>query len=145
MIIREMIKDDINEALEIWKKAFNAGFSAGFDTYEVIERYLERNSGFSTVAVEDDESSKFHSRIVGALLCGHDGRRGSIYHTAVIPEMRGHEIGKKMQERATKELSKIGIHSGFLFINVKNIGSREFWESVGWKVIEDIKYMYKEF
>ena len=145
MIIREMKKEDINEALEIWKKAFNAGYSSSFDTYEVIERYLDRNSGFSTVAVEDDKSSKFYNQIVGALLCGHDGRRGSIYHTAVIPEMRGKQIGKKMQERATNELAKVGIHSGFLFVNVNNHDSREFWESVGWKVIEDIKYLYKEF
>lgn len=136
--IEVMNKSHINEALKLWKQSFNRGFSEGFDTYEVIENYLKRNPNFSTVAYVDD-------KLVGALMCGHDGRRGSIYHTAVYPEYRGLGIGKKMEERSINQLRKIGVTTGFLFINVNNPGSKEFWESIGWQVISDIRYLYKEF
>lgn len=137
--IREMTINDIDEALAIWRKAFNAGFSSSFDTHDTIERYLNRNPGFSTVACQEN------GQIVGALMCGHDGRRGSIYNTAVIPEYRNQGIGRLMQNRSLKALSEIGIHSCFLFINVKNPGSKEFWTKIGWEVIEDVKYLYKSF
>lgn len=78
-------------------------------------------------------------------MCGHDGRRGSIYHTAVDKKYRFLGIGRKMEERSLEELKKLGISTGFLFINVNNPGSKEFWESIGWTVINDVKYLYKEF
>ncbi len=83
--------------------------------------------------------------LVGALLCGHDGRRGSFYHTAVYPSHRGLGIGKLMEQRALHELKNAGITTGFLFVNLNNPGSKAFWESIGWRVIEDVRYLYKEF
>ncbi|MEA4863156.1 MAG: GNAT family N-acetyltransferase [Victivallaceae bacterium] len=139
MIIRAMTVYDIDQALALWRHAFKAGFSSAFDTHEIIERYLERNPELSTVA-EDEKG-----RVVGALMCGHDGRRGSIYHTAVSPEMRRRGVGKQMQERSLAELAKLGIHTGFLFISIQNPGSREFWTGTGWEVVDEIKYLYKEF
>ena len=42
-------------------------------------------------------------------------------------------------------IKQIDIHTVFLFINSKNLGSKELWESLCWQVIQDIKCMYKEF
>jgi len=137
--IREMLNKDLEDAFVLWRVSFNKGFSDHFDTREMLERYLIRNPGFSSVAY--DEGGK----LVGALLCGHDGRRGSIYHTAVIDEYRGNGIGKKMEERSLSKLKEIGIETGFLFINISNPGSRELWESIGWQLINDVRYLYKEF
>lgn len=139
MIIRAMTVEDIEQALALWRHAFKAGFSSGFDTHDIIERYLARNPGLSTIAADED------GRVVGALMCGHDGRRGSIYHTAVAPELRRRGIGRQMQERALTELAKQGIHTGFLFVTIQNPGSHEFWTGTGWNTIEEIKYLYKEF
>lgn len=83
--------------------------------------------------------------IVGALMCGHDGRRGSIYHTAVYDEYRNEGIGRRMEQRSLEKLKEVGITTGFLFINVNNPGSEDFWNSMGWTVIPDIKYLYKQF
>ena len=139
IIIREMRETDLDMALDLWKISFNAGFSSHFDTKERLIYYLNRNPGFSTVACLKT------GELVGALLCGHDGRRGSIYHTAVYKEFRKESIGKLMEERSLKELKRIGITTGFLFININNPGSKEFWESIGWTVINDIRYLYKQF
>jgi len=136
--IRVMNEKDIDDALVLWRQSFNRGFSEGFDTVDSITRYLERNVNLSTVAYMGNQ-------LIGALMCGHDGRRGSIYHTAVYPEYRDLGIGKQMEKRSLDELKNIGITTGFLFINVNNPGSREFWESIGWQVIDDVRYLYKEF
>lgn len=139
IIIRAMEESDVEEALGLWRVSFNTGFSTSFDTKEIILRYLKRNPKMSSIACTKD------GKIIGALMCGHDGRRGSIYHTAVYKEYRNKGIGRRMEERSLEELKKVDITSGFLFINVKNPGSKEFWNSIGWTVIEDIKYLYKEF
>lgn len=136
--IRAMKKSDIEDALKLWRTAFNAGFSESFDTKEILIRYLERNPGLSSVAYNND-------KLIGALMCGHDGRRGSIYHTAVNMEYRFMGVGKRMEERSLGELKKQGITTGFLFINIKNAGSGEFWSSIGWTEIPDVRYLYKEF
>ncbi|MDF2884379.1 MAG: family acetyltransferase [Clostridiaceae bacterium] len=139
IIIRAMKESDLEEALKLWRISFNAGFSTNFDSKEVLIKYLNRNPELSSVAcIRDGE-------IVGALMCGHDGRRGSIYHTAVYKEYRNKGIGRRMEQRSLEELKKVGISTGFLFINVNNPGSQEFWNSIGWTVIPDVKYLYKEF
>jgi len=138
IIIRELRSEDLEDALNLWKISFAAGFSSSFDKRDVLERYLIRNPGLSTAAFVKD------NRLIGALLCGHDGRRGSIYHTAVYPDYRGMNIGRKMEARALEKLRDEGITTGFLFINVKNPGSKEFWETIGWSVAEEVRYLYKE-
>lgn len=139
IIIRAMLDTDLKHALDLWKVSFNKGFSSSFDTIETLKKYLIRNPNFSTVACLET------GKIVGALLCGHDGRRGSIYHTAVDKKYRNKGIGRMMEKRSLMELKKIGLTTGFLFININNPGSKEFWESIGWTVINDVKYLYKEF
>lgn len=139
IIIREMRETDLDLALNLWKISFNAGFSSHFDTKEQLTKYLIRNPGLSTVACLKT------GELIGALLCGHDGRRGSIYHTAICTEFRNKGFGRMMEQRSLMELKKIGISTGFLFINIKNPGSEEFWKSIGWTIINDIKYLYKEF
>lgn len=139
IVVRSMKESDLEKALELWRLSFNAGFSTNFDTKESLIKYLNRNPELSSVACTKD------GKIVGALMCGHDGRRGSIYHTAVNKEYRKKGIGRRMEERSLEELRKIGIKTGFLFINTKNPGSEEFWSSIGWSVISNIKYLYKEF
>lgn len=139
LIIRGLKESDLDEALKLWKISFNAGFSANFDIKESLIKYLNRNPELSSVACTKE------GKIVGALMCGHDGRRGSIYNTAVYSEYRNNGIGRRMEERSLRKLKKVGITTGFLFINVNNPGSEEFWNSIGWTVAPDIKYLYKEF
>ena len=59
------------------------------DSREGVLRFLKRNPTTSVVAVED-------GKIVGAILCGHDGRRGCLYHVCVDEHYRKCGIGKSM-------------------------------------------------
>jgi len=55
---------------------------------------LNSFTGFSLVACTKD------GRIVGALVCGDDDIRGSIYNTAVYNEFRNKGIGIRMDQRS---------------------------------------------
>ena len=72
---------------------FSKAVSLEFDSSSRIDTYLKRNPKMSTVA-------QFHDDIIGTVLCGHDGRRGTIYHVAISEEHRGKGIAKRMVERS---------------------------------------------
>ena len=65
--IREMRPDDYPVVIALWQACEGIGLSDA-DSPEAIARYLEHNPGLSFVALEQDQ-------LLGAALCGHDGRR----------------------------------------------------------------------
>ncbi|PYK42988.1 MAG: hypothetical protein DME46_08660 [Verrucomicrobia bacterium] len=71
---REFSIDDYDAAVELWKRVEGLEIAEG-DDKESVARFLTRNPGLSRVATDG-------SVIVGVSLCGHDGRRGHIYHLA---------------------------------------------------------------
>ncbi len=67
---RLMTIDDYEAAYDLWIKCGN-GLNDKDDSCEGIAKYLKRNPNTSFVAVLDE-------KIVGVILCGHDGRRGIV-------------------------------------------------------------------
>ena len=80
-----MLPADHAAVVELWCSAEGIGLSSA-DSRPEIEHYLERNPGMSFVARDDGQ-------IVGAALCGHDGRRGYLHHLAVAQSHRRRGIG----------------------------------------------------
>ena len=74
--IRVMTIDDYDEVYSLWQTIHGFGIRSIDDSREGVLRFLKRNPTTSVVAVED-------GKIVGAILCGHDGRRGCLYHVCV--------------------------------------------------------------
>ena len=74
---REFSIDDYDAAVELWKRVEGLEIAEG-DDRESVAQFLARNPGLSRVATDG-------SRTVSVALCGHDGRRGHIYHLAVDP------------------------------------------------------------
>jgi len=104
------------------------------DNRKNIKKYLKRNAGFSFAAFKDD-------KLVGSLLAGHDGRRGYLYHLAVHPDFRRKGIAKNLVNQSIKKLKKEGIEKCHVFIFKNNELGKKFWDSVGWKLREDIEVM----
>ena len=48
-------------------------------------------------------------KIVGAILCGHDGRRGCLYHVCVDEAYRRRGIGRAMVVQSMEALKEEGI------------------------------------
>lgn len=75
--IRVMTIDDYDEVYSLWQTIHGFGIRSIDDSREGVLRFLERNPTTSVVAVED-------GKIVGAILCGHDGRRGPRHSRALL-------------------------------------------------------------
>lgn len=128
--IREMHPDDYAEMLELWKNTPGMGISEA-DSENCIREFLLRNPGLSFCFKEGN-------RIVGTSLCGHDYRRGYIYHTAVLPEYRGRGIGRLLVKKNLEQLRAAGIGKCHLFVFMDNTLGNGFWNSAGWTRRSDI-------
>jgi ribosomal protein S18 acetylase RimI-like enzyme len=133
MTIRKMTSDDYDGLYALWMSTPGMGLNTTDDSREGITKYLMRNPTTSFVAECDGE-------IVGCILCGHDGRRGYIYHTAVKASERGRGIGSALLERAMNALASEKITKVALVVFTRNeIGDR-FWENRGFIQRNDLVY-----
>jgi ribosomal protein S18 acetylase RimI-like enzyme len=133
IVYRAMELHDLEEALVLWGAAEGV-VMRGADSPPAIARYLARNPGLSLVAHEE-------SRLVGAGLCGHDGRRGFLHHLAVVASHRRRGIGGALVDRCSAALLAEGIAKCHLMVHAENAEGRAFWERRGWAVRGDIELM----
>ncbi len=132
-MIRKMTMDDYEEVYALWKRIHGFGIRSIDDSKEGIERFIKRNPTTSIVAVED-------GRIVGSILCGHDGRRGCFYHVCVDEAYRMRGIGKAMVVEAMEMLKVENINKVSLIAFTKNDVGNAFWKEIGWTKREDLNY-----
>ena len=124
MAIRPFTSADIPAALELWRCTEGMGLG-DVDNPAALAGYLARNPGLSVVAEVGD-------RLVGAALCGHDGRRGYLYHVAVAAAQRGQGLGRALVQACLDGLARAGISRCHLFVFNANEDGLAFWEHQGW-------------
>lgn len=135
--IDEMRIDDYDEIYQLWENTSGMGLSDS-DSRENIHRFLIRNKGLSFVC-------RYNDRIIGTILCGHDGRRGYLYHAAVSEEYRGRGIGRMLVDKSLQKLKEEGFNDCRLFVFKDNETGNAFWGSKGWRKREDIFVYAKTF
>lgn len=133
MMIRTMKLEDYDRIYELWSGMKGFGIRTIDDSKEGVEKFIKRNPDTSVVAEEK-------GRIIGTILCGHDGRRGCMYHVCVAKEYRKHGVGHKMALEAMKRLKKEGINKVSLIAFRSNGVGNEFWRRLGWTFRKDINY-----
>ena len=132
-MIRVMTIEDYEQVKELWLTIKGFAIRSIDDSYEGIERFLRRNPSTSVVAIED-------GKVVGAILCGHDGRRGCLYHVCVDPEYRRRGIGKSMVVKCMEALRAENISKvSLIAFSVNDIGNA-FWHTIGWTERLDLNY-----
>lgn len=124
VVIQEMAIQDYDEVRALWEASEGIAVSE-IDSRESIARFLERNPGLSYVAREDGE-------LIGAVLCGHDGRRGYIDQLAVHRSHRRQGIGRSLVSRCLFHLMRMGIRRWNLFVFEDNQDAITFWRRLGW-------------
>jgi putative acetyltransferase len=125
--IRPMTIADYVAVIALWQVSEGVGLSRA-DSREAIARYLDRNPGLSQVAsVEEDPGI-----LAGAVLCGHDGRRGFLHHLAVHPEYRRLGLGSCLVACCLKGLAAERIDKCHLFVFNENSEGKSFWLRCGW-------------
>ena len=136
MEIRKLSADDYEELYDLWMSTPGRGLNGTDDSKAGIEKYLRRNPNTCFAAVAD-------GRIVGAILSGHDGRRGYIYHTAVSAANRNKGIGSALVDSALNALRDEGIHKVALVVFERNEAGNAFWEHKGFCTRTDLNYRNK--
>lgn len=131
--IRVMTIEDYDRVKALWLSIEGFAIRSIDDSREGVERFLRRNPTTSIVAEEGDE-------IVGAILCGHDGRRGCFYHVCVRRDRRKRGIGKAMVVKAMEALRAEKINKVSLIAFTKNDIGNQFWKGIGWTQRLDLNY-----
>ena len=124
------------EVFALWQQCEGVGITES-DSRDNVQAYLRRNPGLSFVALSS-------GRIVGAILAGHDGRRGYLNHLAVLPDFRRKGVAKRLVGHSISALHHAGIKKCHLFIFNHNPAGSAFWESVGWKPRRDLQIVSRQ-
>lgn len=133
MKIRSMLKSDYEEVYQLWKSIKGFALRVVDDSKDEVERFIDRNPGLSVVAEEN-------GKIVGAILCGHDGRRASLYHVCVAPSCRNKKIGKQMVYACVEKLKKEKINKISIIAFTRNEIGNAFWNKLEWTKRDDVFY-----
>ncbi len=131
--VRSMQIEDYDQVYALWMTIHGFSIRTIDDSREGVERFLKRNPGISVVAEMD-------GRVVGGNLCGHDGRRGCLYHVCVHEDYRMHGIGRAMVVHCMNALQQEGINKVSLIAFTKNDIGNAFWKQIGWTKREDLNY-----
>ncbi|MBR4831482.1 MAG: GNAT family N-acetyltransferase [Butyrivibrio sp.] len=132
-MVRTMTMEDYDDVYALWMSIKGFGMRSIDDSREGIERFIRRNPNTSAVAIED-------GKIVGAVLCGHDGRRACLYHVCVSEKYRMHGIGKQMVKFCCEKLKEEQINKVCLNAFVTNVIGNKFWQKMGWTLRSDMNY-----
>ena len=126
---------DFEAVHQLWQVTEGVGLNES-DSQPNIAAFLERNPGLSFVARQGNE-------VVGAVLCGHDGRRGYMHHLAVAKAWRRRGIGRKLVEACLSRLRGLGITKCNIFLYADNAPGEQFWQHDGWVHRADLRLMQK--
>ncbi|MDT8900775.1 GNAT family N-acetyltransferase [Anaeroselena agilis] len=116
--------EDYDLALELWQHA-GLALRPGDDKPSLL-RTLERNPGLSLVACADGE-------IIGTAIGTFDGRRGHLYHLAVLPACQGQGVGRRLIDEVAKRLVALGCPQLNLSVNLDNANAIKFYEAIGFE------------
>jgi ribosomal protein S18 acetylase RimI-like enzyme len=128
--IRTMTPGDYHDVAALWGDTDGVGIT-GADSQSGVTGFLARNEELSFVA--EDEG-----RVVAAVLCGHDGRRGYISHLVVADPHRRRGVASELVDRCIAGLRRAGIEKCHLFVFRGNENAVSFWRETGWTEREDI-------
>ena len=133
MEIRTMTIEDYDGVYALWMTIKGFAIRSIDDSRDGVARFLKRNPTTSVVAVED-------GKIVGSILCGHDGRRGCLYHVCVHADYRMQGIGKSMVVFCMNALKVEEISKVSLIAFTRNDIGNAFWNRIGWTRRLDLNY-----
>ena len=132
-IVRPFRVKDYDAVVALWRRTEGVGLNES-DTRRAITAFLRRNPRLSFVAEQG-------GRIIGAVLCGHDGRRGYLHHLAVSKRHRRRGIGRLLVNACLAKLRKAGIQKCNIFIFANNAAGMKFWAHTGWSLRTELRLM----
>jgi ribosomal protein S18 acetylase RimI-like enzyme len=133
--IRPMTAEDLEAVIALWRSTPGIGLNES-DEPPQLRHFLARNPGLSLIAMDG-------RRLVAAVLCGHDGRRGCLYHMAIAPEYRQQGLGTRLVDRCLAALADERVLKCNALVLVDNEGGQRFWRRGGWSHRSDLILMQR--
>jgi ribosomal protein S18 acetylase RimI-like enzyme len=122
--IRPAVAADIPAVLELWREA---AAPTTTDDAEGVGALLAHDPGALLVA---ESSSK---EIVGTVIAGWDGWRGSIYRIAVAPSQRRAGLGRRLLREAEERLRRVGARRMHAIVVGTDEQAAGFWRASEWE------------
>ncbi|UNK16541.1 GNAT family N-acetyltransferase [Paenibacillus sp. N3/727] len=129
-LFRDLVIEDYEQILDLWRNTAGVVISES-DSEPSIRAFLDRNQGLSFVCEDEGQ-------IVGTALCGHDGRRGFLYHVAVKSSYRGQGIGSALVSSCLEQLKQRGILRCQCMVLADNTAGGRYWSAAGWNRRRDL-------
>lgn len=134
--IRLMTLRDYAAVSQLWRATPGIGLHDVEDSRAGIASFLRRNPRMSFVAFDG-------AQLVGAILAGHDGRRGALHHLAVAQTHRQRGLGRALVERCLAALAGQNIRKCNIFVYRDNTSGQAFWRHTGWNTRADLTLLQK--
>ena len=110
--------------LDLW--ASSGGPPSVSDTPEAVCLLLESDPGSLLVAESD-------GAVIGSLIAGWDGWRGSFYRLAVRPDHRRRGLGRRLVREGEKRLRERGAGRLDAIVAADEAVAAGFWEALGYE------------
>lgn len=125
MEIRVFRQDDFEEVITLWERC---DLLRPWNDPEMdIERKLNHDPDLFLVAEVGGE-------VVGSVMGGYDGHRGSAYYLGVHPDYRGRGIANALISRLEKKLLARGCPKIQLMVREDNDTVIEMYEKLGYEI-----------
>ncbi|MGO2435047.1 MAG: GNAT family acetyltransferase [Serratia proteamaculans] len=125
MEIRVFRQDDFEEVITLWERC---DLLRPWNDPEMdIERKLNHDPDLFLVAEVGGE-------VVGSVMGGYDGHRGSAYYLGVHPDYRGRGIANALISRLEKKLIARGCPKIQLMVREDNDTVIEMYEKLGYEI-----------
>src|SRR5579862_4592386 len=121
--IRVAVTQDATALLSLWHDAETE--PGHTDDLQSILQLIRYDPGAVIVADLD-------GRIVGSVIAGWDGWRGSIYRLAVAPLYRRQGLGRKLVRAAESRLAALGAVRLQAIVVENDVRATSFWRSTDW-------------
>ena len=121
--LRPATADDVAGVLALWDAAAQP---TSTDSVEVLTNLVGHDPGALIVAEAD-------GAIVGTVIAGWDGWRGSIYRLAVDPAKRRTGLGSSLLRAAEARLAGVGARRLHAIVVESNDNAVAFWDASDWE------------
>jgi ribosomal protein S18 acetylase RimI-like enzyme len=130
MRIRQFeIEGDYAAVRQLWEHSWPGVQLSPSDEPLEIERKLKRDPELFLVIEEEGQ-------ILGTVIGGYDGRRGLVYHLAVLPARRGEGIGKALMAELENRLRSKGCFKYYLLVRKGSPELLDFYRSIDCEVMD---------
>ena len=128
--IRDFQAEDETGLIELWK--VSGIYRSWNDPHLDIARKIEnmQKTGFGLFLVVQDSSGK----IIGSVMAGYDGHRGSVNYLAVHPEAQKQGIGRALMAEVERWCEVEGCPKINLLVRTDNEAVKAFYARCGYGV-----------